>query len=53
MLGGSLRNGLAGRGFQDKLEDLEGVGVFGGGSRDTESVSGWEDNLVTVSKIVV
>ena len=44
-MGISLGNGLAGGGFKDELEDLEGVRVLGGGGGDTEGVSSREGNL--------
>lgn len=40
---------LARGGFQDELEDLEGVGVLGGGSSDTECVASRQSDLVRVS----
>lgn len=41
---------LAGGGLKHKLEYLEGIGVLGGGGRDTEGVSGRESNLSFLSK---
>jgi len=41
---------LAGSGLKHKLEYLEGIGVLGGGGRDTEGVSGRESNLSFLSK---
>lgn len=46
LLGIALRNGLTGRGLEDKFEDLKGVGILGSGSGDTEGVSRWEFNLL-------
>lgn len=46
LVGGNV---LASGGFKGKLEDLEGVGVFGSGSCDTEGVPGREGNLCKMS----
>jgi hypothetical protein len=51
LLGGPLTDGLAGRRFQDKLKNLERVGILWGGSRDTKGVSGWKRDLLTLSTI--
>lgn len=42
LVGGEV---LAGGGFEGELEDLERVGILGGGCCDTEGVAGGEGNL--------
>lgn len=43
-------NALAGGGLQGELEDLEGVGVLGGGGCDAEGVAGREGDLSVFSR---
>lgn len=54
LLGTALVGGevLGGGGFEGELEDLEGIGVLGGGCCDTEGVAGRERNLYRVSGFV-